>query len=77
MTDPANFRGSWWHNRNYGLMVANAFGREAMEQGEVSRVWLGAGEELRLRYGAFFYEEKGDGSVESERVYEGFLKAAR
>jgi hypothetical protein len=32
MTDPANFRPAWWHNRDYGLMVANPFGQEAMNQ---------------------------------------------
>lgn len=27
---PDNFRKSWFHNRNYGLMVANPFGRKSM-----------------------------------------------
>jgi len=27
---PDNFRRSWFHNRDYGLMVANPFGRKAM-----------------------------------------------
>lgn len=55
MPDPANFRRSWFHNRDYGLMVANAFGRQAMQQGEVSRVEVKRGETLRLRYGVFLY----------------------
>ena len=28
--DPENFRRSWFHTRDYGLMVANPFGRKAM-----------------------------------------------
>lgn len=27
---PGNFRESWFHNRDYGLMVANPFGKKAM-----------------------------------------------
>lgn len=50
MADPANFRPSWWHNRDYGLMVANPFGREAMKQGARSAVTVKRGESLRLRF---------------------------
>src|SRR5262249_26027902 len=35
---PANFRPSWFHARDYGLLVANAFGRNAFTRGEKSRV---------------------------------------
>ena len=27
MPAPSNFRTSWWHNRDYGVFVANPFGR--------------------------------------------------
>ncbi len=50
MAHPANFRASWWHNRDYGLMVANPFGREAMKQGPKSVVMVRRGESLRLRF---------------------------
>jgi len=51
MPDPANFRPSWFHNRDYGLMVANPFGRKSMNQGETSRVVVKKGERLSLRSG--------------------------
>lgn len=55
MPDPANFRPSWWHNRNYGVFVANPFGREAMKQGGKSAVTVKRGESFRLRFGAVIH----------------------
>lgn len=55
ITDPANFRPSWWHNRDYGLLVANPFGREAMKQGAKSAVTVKQGETFRLRFGAVIH----------------------
>lgn len=49
---PKNFRPSWWHNRDYGLMVANPFGRAAMKQGEPSVVTVAPGEKLQLQFAA-------------------------
>jgi hypothetical protein len=56
MTAESNFRPSWWHNRDYGLMVANAFGRAAMKQGEKSQVIVERGRTLKLVYAATFHE---------------------
>jgi hypothetical protein len=53
--DPGNFRGCWWHNRDYGLMVANPFGRDAMKQGAKSSVLVPVGDGLRLRFSALVY----------------------
>ena len=55
MPHPANFRPSWFHVRDYGLMVANPFGRRAMTGGEVSSVAVPKGESLRLRFGVLVY----------------------
>jgi hypothetical protein len=49
--DPANFRRSWFHARDYGLLVANPFGRKAFTNGEPSTVPVRKGERLRLRFG--------------------------
>lgn len=53
---PDNFRESWWHNRDYGLMVANPFGRAAMKQGPASTVTVKPGESLRLRFVAIVHD---------------------
>ncbi len=55
MPAPANFRESWWHNRDYGVFVANPFGRAAMRQGGKSTVTVAPGEALRLRFGAMLH----------------------
>ncbi|QDT57472.1 hypothetical protein Pan44_55410 [Caulifigura coniformis] len=56
MSGPVNFRRSWWHNRDYGVFVANPFGRAAMKQGERSRIVVKAGEPLTLLFAAAFHE---------------------
>jgi hypothetical protein len=72
MTDPANFRPSWWHNRDYGLMVANPFGRKAMNQGGTSRVVVRKGERLRLRFGVFVHSAPPGKEVDLAAAYRDF-----
>ena len=55
MPDPANFRKSWWHARDYGLLVANPFGRKALTEGAESRVVVRPGEALRLGFGVVLH----------------------
>jgi hypothetical protein len=55
MPHPENFRTSWLHARDYGLLVANAFGRNALTGGEKSKVVVRPGDKLRLRYGVLIY----------------------
>lgn len=73
MPDTRNFRPSWFHNRDYGLMVANPFGRKAMNQGETSRVTVNPGERLRLRFGIYLHETPPDGDVDIGNVYQELL----
>jgi hypothetical protein len=58
MTGPGNFRSSWWHNRDYGVFVANPFGRAAMKQGERSVVTVAPGASLRLTFGALMHDHR-------------------
>ena len=46
--DPANLQPSWWHNRDYGVFVSNPFGRNAMKQGEKSKIPVSRGKTYRL-----------------------------
>ncbi len=46
VADRANLRPSWWHNRDYVVLVANFFGRAAIKQGDQSVVAHEARREL-------------------------------
>jgi len=69
MSDPSNFRGSWWHNRDYGVFVANPFGRASMKQGAPSAVVVRQGETLRLRFGATFHSGKDYSPSDAYRAF--------
>jgi len=47
---PDNFRPCWWHNRDYGLLVANPYGRAALKQGAASRIEVKKGETHRVQF---------------------------
>lgn len=73
MPDPANFRPSWWHNRDYGVFVANPFGREAMKQGGKSAVTVKRGEPFRLRFGAWLHSAPAGAIADLPAAYRDFL----
>ena len=58
MASQGNFRESWWHNRDYGVFVANPFGREAMKQGARSTVTVAKGETFRIAFGALVHHHQ-------------------
>jgi hypothetical protein len=58
LASPRNFRRSWWHNRDYGVFVANAFGRAAMGQGSRSEWVVKRGERVWLGYGAVLHDNR-------------------
>ncbi len=74
MPAPDNFRASWWHNRDYGVFVANPFGRAAMRQGARSTVTIAPGEAFRLRFGAVLHT---GADYDPASAYQDFLKAIR
>jgi hypothetical protein len=71
MVNPANFRESWWHTRDYGLFVANPFGREAMKQGKKSSIQVLKGQTLQVRFGALIHEGR---DIDLASEYNAFLE---
>jgi hypothetical protein len=57
---PQNFRRSWMHARDYGLLVANPFGQRAFTKGPASRIDVKPGEIFRLQYGVWSYAANSD-----------------
>lgn len=74
---PENFRPSWFHARDYGLLEANPFGREAFGKGEKSRVDVAAGEEFRLRYGVLVHASPAGESPDLAAEYRHYVEAAK
>ena len=73
MPHPQNFRRSWFHARDYGLLVANPFGRNAFTKGEKSRVVVRKGQSLRLRFGVLVFS----GEPDLGAAYGDYLQQAR
>jgi len=74
MPDPNNFRRCWYHARDYGLVVANPFGRNAMTRGEKSKVAVRKGEKFHLGYAVFIYSAPANGKVHIDAAYKDYLK---
>jgi putative membrane-bound dehydrogenase-like protein len=75
MASDQNFRESWWHNRDYGVFVANPFGREAMKQGLRSAVTVAKGESLKITFGALIHDGRDhDPTSEYERFQKSFIE---
>jgi hypothetical protein len=74
MAGPKNFRESWWHNRDYGLMVANPFGREAMKRGANSAVVVKRGESLTLDFAACLHSAD---DYDPKQAYREFVDSLR
>ncbi len=56
LTSPQNFRPSWMHSRDYGLIVANPFGQKAFTKtGDPSSVPVKKDETFTLRFAALIH----------------------
>jgi hypothetical protein len=74
MPDPANFRKSWFHARNYGVLVANPFGHKAFTKGTPSRVAVKPGDSFRVRWGVLVFDEYERKTVDVPAAYRDFLE---
>ena len=73
MPHPGYVRPSWFHARDYGLLVANPFGQNAFTGEEKSRVVIRRGEKLRLRFGILIYSSPLDEPFDVAAAYRDYL----
>jgi len=72
LSDRHNPRAPWWHARDYGLLVANPFGRNAMTGGQKSRVVVRRGDKLELRFGVLVHSSARESDVDIGAVFSRF-----
>lgn len=77
MPDPGNFRPSWFHTRDYGLMAANAFGREAMKKGEKSSTVVKKGEKFNLGFGVLIHCSPQGKKTDIQAAYQDYLRVLK
>lgn len=74
MPSPENFRTSWFHVRDYGLVLANPFGRNAFTGGEKSSVVVDRNHPLTLKFGICIYSDSLDDKAgEPASLYDEYL----
>lgn len=73
---PKNFRPSWFHARDYGLLEANPFGRQAFGKGDKSSITVKPGEKLHLRYGLLIHSGPKGSKVDAEAAYKDYVTLA-
>jgi hypothetical protein len=73
---PDNLRPSWFHARNYGLLEANLFGRQAFTKGEKSSIIVQPGNSLRMRYGILVHSGSDRRHPDLTAAYQDYVQLA-
>ena len=73
---PKNFRPSWFHARDYGLLAANPFGRRAFGKGEKSSIGIKPGDNMRLQFGLLIHSGPAGSKIDLAAAYEDYLTLA-
>ena len=74
MPAPNNFRRSWFHARDYGLLVANPFGQNAFTKGEKSKVSVKQGDKFSLRFGVLVYGVPAESPLDIAGIYRKYVE---
>ena len=74
MPDPKNFRRSWYHVRDSGLIAVNPFGRKGVAGGKRSEVLVKKGEKFHLGFAAAIYSAPKGSKIDRKAMYQDYLK---
>jgi|GEM_PF-580243 len=77
MPDPKNFRRSWYHVRDYGLIAANLFGSKKVAGLERNDVVVKKGEKFHLGFGVAIYSAPDQSKVDRNAMYKDYLKQVK
>lgn len=72
-----NFRRSWFHARDYGLLLANPFGRQAFQAGPRSEVKISRDTPLRLTFGVYIHSAEEEHDTDIAALYREFSPLTR
>ena len=61
---------------DYGILVANQFGRKAFHKGDASKIVVRPGEKIRIRYGVLIHSGPSDSRPDLAAAYEDYLAQA-
>jgi hypothetical protein len=75
-THPDNLRPSWFHARDYGVLVANQFGRKSFAKGDESKVVVKPGEKFHIRYGVLIHSGPAGSQPDLAAAYQDYLQFA-
>lgn len=67
---------TWWHTRDYGLMVANGFGPRVLPTTAQGKLVVKAGESLGLRYAVLLLDAPADSPIDFAAANREFQAAA-
>ena len=73
MPDPANFRPSWFHARDYGVLVANPFGRKAFTKDPESEIVVRRDRPFHLGFGILLHTGADRSWIDLDEAYADYL----
>jgi len=74
MPDPKNFRRSWYHSRDYGLIAANPFGRNKVAGLPRQDVLIKKGDKLHLGFAVAIYSAPKGSKIDRNAMYKDYLE---
>ena len=67
---------TWWHCRDYGVIVANGFGKRVLPAATEGKLIIKRGEKLSLRYGVLLFDTPAPVEIELGAAYRDFQRAS-
>ncbi|WP_414663641.1 PVC-type heme-binding CxxCH protein [Horticoccus sp. 23ND18S-11] len=66
----------WWHSRDYGLLVANGFGKRVLPESAAGKLVVPAGQALKLGYGVLLFDAPASSAIDFAAVNREFQSTA-